>query len=131
MSAKPAILVVDDNPDAREIIVLFLKGVGFQAIEAATGPEARRASETDHPDLILFDLALPELAGDEVAARLNANPKTRNIPIIVLTALVKEDQIVKRALECGAEEMLIKPYSFEQLGEAIRRYVHQPHDPRF
>ena len=131
MSAKPAILVVDDNPDAREILALFLKGIGFQTIEAATGPEALLAAQTAHPELILLDLALPEISGDEVMAWLTADPKTHNIPVIVLTALSKEDRIVKRALECGAEEVLVKPYSFKQLGEAIGRYVRQPHDMRF
>jgi CheY-like chemotaxis protein len=131
MSAKPAILVVDDNPDAREIIVLFLKGVGFDAIEAATGSEALIAAQTAHPDLILLDLALPEISGDEVMARLKSDPTTRDIPVIALTALSKDDHIVKRALECGAAEMLMKPYTFKQLGEAIRHYLDQPHDSRF
>jgi len=131
MSAKLAILVVDDNRDAREIVVLFLKGVGFRTIEASTGPEALQAAQTAHPDLILLDLALPEISGDEVMACLKAEPKTRDIPVIVLTALSKEDRVVKRALEYGAEEVLMKPYSFKQLGEAIHRYIHQPNDPRF
>jgi CheY-like chemotaxis protein len=131
MSAKPAILVVDDNPDAREIIVLFLKGVGFDAIEAATGSEALIAAQTAHPDLILLDLALPEISGDEVMARLKSDPTTRDIPVIALTALSKDDHIAKRALESGAAEMLMKPYTFKQLGEAIRHYLDQPHDSRF
>ena len=131
MSAKPAILVVDDNRDAREIIVLFVKGVGFDAIEAATGPEALLAAQTAHPDFILMDLGLPEISGDEVMARLRADPATRDIPVIVLTALPRDDSAVKRALEYGAKEVLFKPYSFKHLGEAIRRYVHQPYDPRF
>ena len=76
MSAQPAILVVDDNRDAREIIVLFLKGVGFHAIEASTGQQAISAAQATHPELILLDLSLPEIFGDEVTARLKADPTT-------------------------------------------------------
>jgi len=131
MSAGPEILVVDDNRDGREIVVLFLKGVGFQAIEAATGLEALQAVQRHHPDLILLDLVLPELSGDEVTARLKADPSTRDIPIIILTALSKDSSLVRRVIAAGADEIIIKPFSFKALGEAIRHYVRQPHDPRF
>jgi two-component system phosphate regulon response regulator PhoB len=131
MSAQPEVLVVDDNRDAREIIIFFLKGIGLHAIEASTGPEALLAAQATHPNLILLDLALPGISGDEVTARLKADQTTRDIPVIVLTALSKDDTRVKRAIECGAEEILMKPYTFKPLGEAIRRYVQQPHDVRF
>ena len=127
MSAQPAILVVDDNRDAREIIVLFLKGVGFHAIEASTGPQAISAAQAAHPALILLDLSLPEIFGDEVTARLKADPTTQDIPIVIVTALPPEEAVVKRAVERGAEEIVMKPYSLKHLGEVIRRYAHQPH----
>lgn len=124
MSAHPAILVADDSPDARAIIVFFLKHIGLHVIEASTGPRALTAARTTHPELILLDICLPVISGDEVTVQLKADPATRNIPIIILTALPKDENVVKRAIKCGAEEILVKPYSFNHLGEVIRRYVH-------
>lgn len=93
-------------------------------IEASTGPKALTSAQTIHPDLILLDICLPEISGDEVTAQLKADPSTRDIPIIIVTALPEDEIVVKRAIKCGAEEILVKPYSFKHLGEAVRRYVH-------
>ena len=129
MLNKQKILIVEDNPDGREIIVLFVKSLGLEVFEATTGLEALDQTRAVHPDLILMDLGLPEMPGDEVMARLKDDPSTREIPVIVVTALPKDGTSVERAIAAGAAEILYKPFTFKALGEAMRRYLSQPNEP--
>ena len=126
MLAKPKILLADDNRDLRELVLVFLKRVGFDVIEASTGSEALSVAHAGHPDLILIDLILPELCGDEVTARLKADPMTRDIAIIIASALPPSHHSVKRAIAHGAVDILAKPFTFKTLGETIRRYISPP-----
>ena len=96
------ILIVEDNPDGREIVVLYVKSLGYEVFEAATGIEALDQARAVHPDLILMDLVLPEMPGHEVTARLKADPSTREIPVIVLTALSRGSQSVESVIAAGA-----------------------------
>ena len=100
-------------------------------VEAVTGLEALRVAEKDHPDLILLDILLPELSGDEVIRLIKADPLMRIVPLIVLTSLAPEDERVKRAQTYGAKEIMLKPYTFKALGEAIGRYVPLSRESRF
>jgi CheY-like chemotaxis protein len=117
------ILIVEDNPDGREIVVLYVRSLGYEVFEAATGIEGLDQARAIHPDLILMDLVLPEMPGHEVIARLKADPSTREIPVIVLTALSRGSPSVERAIAAGAAETLYKPLIFKALGEAIRRHL--------
>src|SRR5258705_13831622 len=91
------ILIVEDNPDGREIVVLYVRSLGYEVFEAATGIEGLDQARAIHPDLILMDLVLPEMPGHEVIARLKADPSTREIPVIVLTALSRGSPSGERA----------------------------------
>jgi CheY-like chemotaxis protein len=128
MPDKQKILIVEDNPDGREIVVLYVKSCGFEVFEATTGFEALDQARAVHPDLIITDLGLPEIPGDEVTARLKADPSTRDIPVIATTALSKGAS-VEGAIAAGAAEVLYKPFTFKALGEAMRRYLSRPNDP--
>src|SRR5258705_681162 len=123
MPNKQKILIAEDNPDGREIIVLFVKSLGLEVFEATTGLQALDQTRAVHPDLILMDLGLPEMPGDEVMARLKDDPSTREIPVIVVTALPKDGTSVESAIAAGAAEILYKPFTFKALGEAMRRYL--------
>ena len=118
---KNKILVVDDNADCRELLALVLRRSGYVVVEAATGLDALDQTHATHPDLILMDLCLPKMSGDAATAQLKADPSTRDIPVIVCTALHR-GALTERASAAGAVEILHKPISFKAILDAVRRY---------
>jgi CheY-like chemotaxis protein len=122
MARTQKILIVEDNSDCRELLALVLRRSGYEIAEAATGLAAIEQAAATHPDLILMDLGLPGITGDEATARLKADPATKDIPVIVNTAFHK-GTLVDRAIAVGAAEILHKPISFEALREVVRRYL--------
>ncbi len=84
--SKHKILIVEDDFDCRELFKFYFRQSGYETIEAATGLEAISLARVIHPDLILMDLGIPSMTGDEATARLKADPSTRDIPVIVTTA---------------------------------------------
>jgi two-component system, cell cycle response regulator DivK len=123
MVFKKRILIVEDNPDSRELLVLWLRRSGYEIAEAATGLDAIDQAHLTRPDLIIMDLGLPEITGDEATARLKADPSTRDIPVIVNTAFPKGAPPVERALAVGAAEILYKPTDLKALLEVVHRYL--------
>ena len=118
MSA-PSVLVVEDEPDIRNLVVLHLAREGYRCRTAATGAEALREARTQPPDLIVLDLMLPEMDGLEVCRRLRADPNTTGLPVIMLTAKADEvDRIV--GLELGADDYIVKPFSPKELVARVR-----------
>lgn len=113
-SMKTKILVVDDEPDAIELIEFNLKGAGFDVVTASNGQEALAKAQSCLPQLILLDLMLPEIDGLEVCKLLRRNPNTAPIPIIMLTAKAAEiDRVL--GLELGADDYVTKPFSPREL----------------
>jgi DNA-binding response OmpR family regulator len=110
----PKILVVDDEPDAVELIAFNLKAAGYEVTTAADGDEALRKARTQLPDLIVLDLMLPEVDGLEVCKILRRDTATAAIPIVMLTAKAAEiDRVL--GLELGADDYLTKPFSPREL----------------
>ena len=122
MAHKQKILIVEDNADGRELLALYIRRLGYEVFEAATGLEALDQAHAVHPDLILMDLALPKMPGYEATARLKADPSTRDIPVIVNAAFHK-GPFVESAIAEGAAEILHKPVSLKALEEVVRRYL--------
>jgi CheY-like chemotaxis protein len=116
------ILLVEDNGDIRELLALLIKRLGYKLFEAATGLEAIDRASAVQPDLIMMDLRLPEMNGDEATARLKANPSTRDIPVLITTAYVAGIN-TRRALDAGAAEILYKPIDLTTLHNVLRRYL--------
>lgn len=117
---KEKILVVDDEPDAVELIEFTLKQAGFEVITATDGAEAVRKAQSFLPNLIVLDLMLPEIDGLEVCRLLHRNPSTASIPILMLTAKAAEvDRVV--GFELGAEDYVTKPFSPRELVLRIKR----------
>lgn len=116
------ILVVDDEPNIREVVGLYLRRDGHVVVSAADGDEALRLYQQTRPDLVVLDLMLPGLSGLEVCRRLQA---TRRVPLIMLTAKgEEEDRIV--GLGVGADDYVVKPFSPRELVarvEAVLRRV--------
>ena len=103
------ILIVDDEPDIREVIRFTLEEDGFRVLEAAHADDARRLI-AEQPDLMLLDWMLPGRSGLELAAQLKQNAKTRTIPIIMISARGEEDDRIK-GLNTGADDYISKPFS--------------------
>jgi CheY-like chemotaxis protein len=120
-SAKK-ILLVEDNNEVRELLALFMKRLGYKVVEAATGLEAIDRASTVQPDLIMMDLRLPAMNGAETTARLKANPSTRDIPLLVITAS-GAGMVTQSALAAGAAEILHKPIDVTTLSNVLRRYL--------
>jgi DNA-binding response OmpR family regulator len=111
------VLVVEDEPDIRSLIVHHLERDGFGCRAVATGPDALAAVRTAVPDLVVLDLMLPGMDGLEVCRRLRASVAT--LPIIMLTAKADEvDRIV--GLELGADDYVVKPFSPKELVARVR-----------
>src|SRR6478752_2283431 len=122
------VLVVDDEKDLRSLLDFNLKQAGYRTLQAATGGEALAQAQRHAPQMILLDLNLPDLSGIEVARRLKADPETREIPIIMLTARSGEaDRIA--GFELGAEDYVPKPFSVRELVlrlNVVRRRLSSP-----
>jgi two-component system phosphate regulon response regulator PhoB len=111
---KEKILVVDDEPDALDLIQFNLKGAGYDVITADDGSEALKKARAAQPALVVLDLMLPEVDGLEVCKTLRREPATATIPIIMLTAKAAEiDRVL--GLELGADDYLTKPFSPREL----------------
>ena len=119
---KPKILIVDDEPDALELIGFNLKRAGFDIIAAADGPQALRKARAQTPALVVLDVMLPDLDGLEVCKAMREDPATAQIPIIMLTAKAAEiDRVL--GLELGADDYLTKPFSPRELVLRIRNLL--------
>jgi DNA-binding response OmpR family regulator len=113
------VLVVEDEPDIRSLIVHHLERDGFRCRTAASGGEALARVRSGTPDLMVLDLMLPGMDGLEVCRRLRADPATAALPIIMLTAKADEiDRVV--GLEMGADDYLAKPFSTKELVARVR-----------
>ena len=111
---KLKILVVDDEPDALELISYNLKAAGFDVATAADGEEALKRARNAQPALIILDVMLPEVDGLEVCKTLRREPATASVPIIMLTAKAAEiDRVL--GLELGADDYVTKPFSPREL----------------
>jgi len=112
------ILVVDDEDHIVMILKENLEFSGFQVVTAVNGIEALEMVEKQTPDLIVLDIGMPKMDGWEVTRRLKADPKTKNIPIIILTAYAQtSDQ--KKGAELGANRFITKPCDLTFLVEEI------------
>lgn len=111
MTRPPRLLVVDDNEDNRYTLTQRLKRQGYtDLVTAANGREALEVLENGVFDLVLLDVMMPELTGYEVLERLNAHPRLRDLPVIMISA-VDELESVVRCIKLGAEDYLSKPFN--------------------
>ncbi|EIC23026.1 phosphate regulon transcriptional regulator PhoB [Thiorhodovibrio frisius] len=106
----PTVLIVDDEPDIRELIRFSLEEAEFRVLEAAHADEARKQISGDPPDLLLLDWMLPGRSGLELATQLKQSARTKNIPIIMISARGEEEDRVK-GLDTGADDYIAKPFS--------------------
>src|SRR5215469_10219718 len=121
-TVRPKILVVDDEPEAVELVEFNLKQAGFDVLTAVDGAEALKKAHAALPSLIVLDLMLPEVDGLEVCKMLRRDPATARIPIVMVTAKAAEiDRIL--GLELGADEYITKPFSPRELVLRIKNIL--------
>src|ERR1044071_9431725 len=119
---RSKILVVDDEPEAVELVEFNLKQAGYEVFNAADGAEALTKARAKSPHLIVLDLMLPEMSGLEVCKTLRRDPATAGIPIIMLTAKAAElDRVL--GLELGADDYVTKPFSPRGLVLRVRKLL--------
>jgi len=119
---RSKILVVDDEPEAVELVEFNLKQAGYDVVTAADGAEALKKARTVLPGLVLLDLMLPEVDGLEVCKMLRRDPATAGIPIIMVTAKAAEiDRIL--GLELGADDYITKPFSPRELVLRVKKML--------
>ena len=131
---RKLILVVEDNHQSRELLALVLTRAGYDIAEAATGLDAIDQAHATHPDLIIMDLGLPGITGDEAMQRLKADVSTKHIPVVVNTAFDRRSMPVKRAMAAGAAKILFKPTplkTFEQVAQQVLAASSESTDERY
>ena len=118
-AAAPQILVVDDEQDLLELLRYSLTKEGYTVQGVGSGEDALKATRAQPPDLIVLDWMLPAVDGLEVCRRLKNDPKTRDIPVIMLTAKGEEADMIA-GLERGADDYIAKPFSPRVLAARVK-----------
>lgn len=126
VAVKPLILLVEDEPAQRDVIAYNLVAEGYGVAEAGDGEEALLLVAENPPDLVILDWMMPNLSGIEVCRRLKADPATRAIPVIMLSARLDVPDRV-HGLETGADDYVGKPYSVAELMARIRANLRRAH----
>lgn len=127
MSKKPLILVADDDIAMRETVQGLLKTIDLESVAASNGKEALQLVESEKPDLLILDWTMPQMDGWEVCRNLRNNPKTRNLPVMMLTAKsTDEDEII--CLEAGADDFVAKPFKSDLLLARVKALLRRYQD---
>ncbi len=114
-----SVLVVDDERDLLSLLDFNLRAAGFETVLAATGEEALSALARRVPDVVILDLMLPGISGTEVCRRIKLDARTREVPVVMLTAKGEEvDRVV--GFELGADDYVTKPFSVRELVLRLR-----------
>lgn len=114
-----AVLVVEDDPEINELVGAYVQIAGYHYEPALNGTQAVEKARSTHPALIVLDVMLPDFDGFEVARRLKSEANTKSIPIVMLTALDRDDYRQK-GRSAGAVGYLTKPFDPDRLIDAIR-----------
>jgi CheY-like chemotaxis protein len=122
------ILCIEDEADHRLMVLTILTAMGFTTAQARNGDDGIVMAKTIKPDLILLDLYMPKMDGFGVLKSLKEDPRTRSIPVIVVSAWLGGDHR-QRAVEAGAVDIVGKPYDPEALASLIQKCLAVPLEP--
>lgn len=122
----PVILIVDDNIQNLELLQAYLEDLDCETIAATDGPEALEVVSQRRPDLLLLDIMMPKMSGFEVCKRIKSDPKTSNIPIIMVTAL-NEFGDIERGIDSGTDDFVSKPVNKLELLARVRTMLKLKH----
>jgi DNA-binding response OmpR family regulator len=117
--AKQKILIVEDDIDVAEMVTAYFRAQGYDVLTVNWGEDGVRAAQTNHPDLAILDIRLPDIDGYEVARRMRRDRRTADVPIIFLTE--KRERADKlQGLELGADDYITKPFDIQELRLRVR-----------
>jgi DNA-binding response OmpR family regulator len=114
------VLVAEDSSTVRRLVAARLKADGYEVVEAADGEEALRFAREGVPDLLVLDKVMPKLDGFEVIRALRDDPRTSQIPIVMLTERTNEEDVLG-GLSLGVEDYMPKPFSPHELSARVKR----------
>ena len=121
-SGQVKVLVIEDSPDMRALLCLILKSLGHLPIVASHGKEGVEKAISEKPKLILMDIRMPIMDGLEAARALRAHPETKEIPIIVTTALLRHPDRAT-CLDAGCSDYMVRPFNVLDLQNKIREFL--------
>ncbi len=117
--SPPRVLIADDDPQSAELLEAYLGQTGYELRVAANGEQALQQVASWQPDLVLLDIMMPRISGFEVCKRLRADPATRSIAVLMITALDQPSDM-ERAVEAGTDEFVSKPINKNELLLRVR-----------
>ena len=124
-SIKAEILIAEDSPTQAELLKQFLEENGFKVTHAVNGKQALTILEKFIPDLVISDIIMPEMDGYELCARIKADARLMDLPVILLTTLTDPEDVLN-GLTCGADNFFTKPYQEDYLISQILQIISQP-----
>ena len=122
----PTVLVVDDDPPSLELLQAYLEDVDCKTVSARDGPDALEIIAKEPPDLILLDVMMPKMSGFEVCKRIKKDPKTSDIPVIMVTAL-NEFGDIERGIDSGTDDFISKPVNKLELVTRVKTMLKLKH----
>src|SRR3954469_25183617 len=123
---QSTVLIVDDNPQNIELLQAFLESLPVKIISAADGVEALERVAEHNPDLILLDIMMPRMSGFQVCRKLKSDPRTRDIQVLMVTAL-NELGDIEQASECGTDDFVSKPVNKFELITRVKSLLRVRH----
>ena len=120
--ARPRILIVDDDPRLLHVVSMYLTIEGYDVTTASDGEEALATMDVARPDLVILDVMMPGMDGLEACRRIKRDPGTRSIPVLMFTALSREDDI-EAGRTAGADRFINKPFSLIGLEAVIKTFL--------
>ena len=123
---QSTVLIVDDNPQNVELLQAYLESLPLKIVTAGDGIDALRKVQENSPDLILLDIMMPHMSGFQVCKKLKSDPKTRDIQILMVTAL-NELGDIERATECGTDDFVSKPVNKFELLTRVKSLLRVRH----
>ena len=116
------VLVVEDHPVMRELLIWQMELMGFSAIPAKHGKEGVEKAVQEKPELILMDIMMPGMDGREATRLLRSHPETHDIPILAATALFR-DADLKTCIDAGCNDYIVKPFTFQELQGKVQEFI--------
>jgi len=116
------ILVADDSPGIRDLLQMSLESLGYSVLVAEDGESALERIVSAQPDLMIIDVMMPKINGFQICRRVKSSPATRETPVILLTARVREEDVFW-GHDCGADEYITKPFRTEDLEKTVERLL--------
>src|SRR5687767_3668328 len=123
MESKRRILIVEDSSASRKLLTVVLDRAGYDIVEAANGLEAINLARVTQPDLIIMDIEMPEMSGDQVLEQVKADASTQHIPVIIITVHDRDSLPVQRAIAAGAAKVIYKPASPKAIEDEVRQFL--------